>query len=190
MGGFVIKIEGLEKTMQRFMPKHYEPQVQKAFDKFGINADREAKQLAPTDEGLLKNSIYHDVVPLGSIVGCSVEYAAYVEFGTRKYAAAYVSTLPEDWKQLAAQAKGKGTGSFEEFVLRITKWVQRKGIGAQITVSGNVSKSKSSLAAQKQAAYLIARKIIVEGIKPQPYLKPAVDMASVQLLKDLNNIKL
>jgi len=189
MAGFVIKVEGLQETLKRLNVKNFEAPIQTAFDNFGLNVQREAKQRAPVDEGLLKNSIFADKAFLSAIVGCSVNYAAYLEFGTRRFAAAYVSTLPATWQQLAAQSKGKGGGTFEEMVLRITEWVRREGIGAELTKSGNASKSKSSLNAQRQTAYLIARSILIKGIQPHPYLYPAVNMATPQLIKELKAIQ-
>lgn len=190
MGGSFVKIEGLKETLARFDVKKYEPQIQQSFDKFGLRVELAAKQAVPVDEGRLKGSIFQQPGRLSSTVGASAAYAAYVEFGTRKFAAAYVSTLPATWQELAAKAKGKGGGSFEQFVLRIFEWVKRKGIASTPTASGAASRSRSAAAAQKQAAYLIARKIIREGIKRQPYLYPAVNMASKKLLEDLNKIKL
>jgi HK97 gp10 family phage protein len=49
---------------------------------FGIEA--RAKQLAPVDTGLLRNSIQTKIEgPLKATVGTNVEYAEYQEFGTR-----------------------------------------------------------------------------------------------------------
>ncbi len=60
-------------------------------------------------------------------------------------------------------------------VERLVRWVTLKGIAAPLTKSGKPSKSKSTIAAQRQAAYLIARKIMISGIKAQPFLFPAVE---------------
>jgi HK97 gp10 family phage protein len=49
---------------------------------FAIEA--RAKQLAPVDTGLLRNSIHAEMKgPLKATVGTNVEYAEYQEFGTR-----------------------------------------------------------------------------------------------------------
>lgn len=190
MGGFVIKVEGLEKTLARFNGKNYEPQIQAAFDKFGVRVETEAKTLAPVDEGLLRNSMFSIPDKLGVIVGCSVNYAAYLEFGTRRFAAEYVSTLPATWRELAATTRGGGGGTFNQFVERLTLWVIRKGFAADVTASGNRSKSVSSIARQHQVAYLIARKILREGIRPHPFLYPAVQSQTPRLLEDLKAIKI
>lgn len=56
-----------------------------AFEKIGLAGERYAKKACPVDTGRLRNSISHIAdVPAGEVyVGTNVEYAAYVEFGTR-----------------------------------------------------------------------------------------------------------
>lgn len=189
MSGFTIKVDGLGSALGKLDVTKYKPQIQQSFDKFGFRVEETAKQLAPADEGHLKGAIFSDSGELAAIVGCSVEYAAYLEFGTRSFAAEYVSTLPASWQELAASKRGSGGGSFEEFVRALTEWVIRKGFAAIQTKSGNASKSVASISAQHQAAYLIARSILRKGIRPHPYLYPAVREHTKQLLDDLKNIK-
>ena len=206
MGGFVIKVEGLEKTLNRFdlNKSKYFDKVQQLMYNSGINIQREAKQLAPTDEGLLKNSIFYEVNKLKITVGCSVNYAAFVEFGIRKYAAEYVATLPIEWQQLASRAKGSGGGTFDELVLRIFGWVKRKGLRLQPKVTeqadvfsfGKLRKNKKKPKritierGQEQLAYLIAVKIVREGVKPQPFLYPAVTNEMPKLISKIDEINL
>lgn len=63
--------------------------VQRALEEIGLLAEGYAKKLCPVDTGRLRNSITHDVW-YGGIggnavyVGTNVEYAPYVELGTRK----------------------------------------------------------------------------------------------------------
>lgn len=52
--------------------------------KTAFSIEARAKQLAPVDTGLLRNSLQTKVDgPLKATVGTSVEYAQYQEFGTR-----------------------------------------------------------------------------------------------------------
>ena len=52
--------------------------------KTAFKIEARAKQLAPVDTGLLRNSIQTDIKgPLKATVGTNVEYAPYQEFGTR-----------------------------------------------------------------------------------------------------------
>lgn len=171
MGGSFIKIEGLDKALAKFDVKKYEQQIQQCFDKFGLRVELQAKQNVPVDEGRLKNSIFQEPSRLSSTVGASVNYAAFVEFGTRSFAAEYVSSLPSDWQVYAAQARGAGFGSFTEFVSRLMGWCKRHGIS-------------------DKAAYPIALKILRNGSPAQPFLYPAFNKAKDQLLKDLENIKI
>lgn len=185
MSGFKVNIDGLQVALNKLDVKRYEPQIQKSFEKFGVNVEREAKKLAPVDEGHLRSAIYQQAGILQVTIGCSVDYAAYLEFGTRSFASEYVAALPATWKELASQYRGAGGGSFEEMVIRITEWVKRKGFAALQTKSGNRSKSIASDTAQNEAAYLIARSICIKGIRPHPFLFPAVEMWTPALIKDL-----
>ena len=171
MAGSVIKIEGLEKTLARFDVKKYEPQIQQSFDKFGLRVELAAKQAVPVDEGRLKGSIFQQPGRLSSTFGASADYASFQEFGTRKFAAAYIATLPKDWQSFALQYKGGGGGTFADFVSSLVGWCKRHGLSEKL-------------------AYPIALKILRNGMKPQPFLYPAFNKAKDQLIKDLQAIKL
>lgn len=70
-----------------------------------------AKQLAPFDFGRLRGSI--SLKKEGFMryqLVAQTDYAAYMEFGTGRYAASYVPTLDEEWQKIAAQFK-RGPGS-------------------------------------------------------------------------------
>lgn len=160
--------------------------IQKEMDTFALNTVADAQRLCPVDESHLKGSISYNSKPLKVEVVVASDYAAYVEFGTRKFAAAYVATLPPNWQAYAATFKGKTGGSMDDFVQRIMAWVQRKGIGALKTKSGAISSSVNSLDAMQQAAYAIALNILQNGIRPQPFLFPAVQKNLIALKKRLN----
>lgn len=185
-----IKLDGIKGTIADVerIAKDSEQRVKIALVDFGTKVEADAKRDAPADEGKLRNSI-NSVYRDGEVsITVTSDYAAYMEFGTRKFAAKYVATLPADWKTYAATFKGKGGGSFDQFIQAIMAWVRRKGIGADTTSSGNVSNSRSSLDKQQQAAYWIALNILQNGIKPQPFLYPAVKRHTPELIKDINEI--
>ena len=127
--------------------------------------------------GALVNSIYAepvtDQLTLNIVAGAP--YASYIEFGTRKFAAQYVASLPKDWQTLASQYKGKGGGTFEELVKNIAIWVGQRGIAGTYSVKtkkrlgDTTTKEKENMA----AAYPIAIKIVKNGIKARPYLYDA-----------------
>lgn len=169
MSSFKIELKGFKEVIEKLSVDRYKKDINKALFKFGINVDRDAKQMAPTDEGQLKRSIFYDIGDLEVTVGANVDYAAFVEFGTRKFAAEYVSSLPPDWQTFAAQFRGGSGGTFQELIMRIKEWAKRKGI-------------------DDNAAYVIARKIVIDGKRPQPFLYPAVEKNRPQLLNEIQEL--
>ena len=135
---------------------------------FGLETVAMAKTLAPVDEGFLRNSITFEKMGLTVEIVVAANYAAYLEFGTRAFAAAYVATLPTEWQAFATQFKGGG-GSFEDFFMNIVEWVRRKGI-------------------EPEAAYPIAKKILRFGIAAKPFLYPAIEVNKKILIENLKAV--
>lgn len=170
--GISIKITGLDAAIKNIKAKEkrINDEIDLALNAWALETELAAKQLAPTHEGLLKGSINADTQTRHKkSITVNAFYAAYIEFGTRKFAAAYISSLPPEWEQFAAQFKGGGGGSFAELVKNITEWVRLKGI-------------------DQKAAYPIALKILRDGIRPQPFLYPATQKTTPVLLKDIKDI--
>lgn len=169
-----LKVEGLDAAIKRMehLAKDIRRDAQDILNAFVDEVARTAKRLAPGDEGRLRNSI-NPVRGTGNLeasVVATVVYAAFMEFGTRKYAAQYVATLPGDWKTYASTFQGqKGNGNFEQFLNAIMAWVKRKGI-------------------DNKAAYPIALKILRDGVQPHPFLYPAVQQHLPQLRKDFKDL--
>jgi len=187
-----IKLKGFDKTIKdvQKLATDANKNAKTALVSFGKNVETQAKRDAPGDEGKLKASInsVFDNKTFTVKITVATDYAAYQEFGTRKFAAAYVGTLPQEWRTYAATFKGKTGGSMDEFIQAIMAWVKRKGIGADTTKSGNVSSSASSLDKQQQAAYWIAINILQNGIKPKKFLYEAVKDNLPKLQSDFNKI--
>jgi HK97 gp10 family phage protein len=102
---------------------------------------------------------------LVSITYSEVDYAPYVEFGTKTKV-----DIPAGLESYASQFKGKG-GSFEDLVDKISAWARLRGIPQE-----NVK--------------FIAMKIAKYGVKAQPFLFPAweqerpkIEKAIAKLLK-------
>ncbi|MEP6513494.1 MAG: HK97 gp10 family phage protein [Parafilimonas sp.] len=105
-------------------------------------------------------------------------YAPFMEFGTGKYAAAEVSKLPADWQTYAAKFRQEEkTGTFEQLLKNITEWVERKGITAIYSVKTQRRKKVNADETKriKQVAYLIARSIVINGVRPHPFMFPAYE---------------
>jgi len=133
-------------------------EVNASLDGFGGAVVKNAKLLVSTnssDEGGLLGSIDSTVNSLSVTITSNRNYAAYIEFGTRKFAASYISSLPSEWQAYAGTFRGDKTGDsgdFNDFVQAIMAWAQRKGIGALKTKSGRNSQSASSYDSMQQKA--------------------------------------
>lgn len=57
--------------------------IERALESVGITAEAYAKLNCPVDTGRLRNSITHVVDDKAVYIGTNVEYAGYVELGTR-----------------------------------------------------------------------------------------------------------
>ena len=154
-----LTLQGLDKSFANIdkLAKETRVEIQGELDAFGDDVEQEAKQLVASnssDEGALLRSIHRVSGNLEVSIVASIEHAAWIEFGTRKFAAAYVNSLPQDWQTYAQQFRGSGTGSYQDFMQRLLGWMKRKGI-------------------EESAAYPIARKILRDGIRQRPFLYPA-----------------
>jgi len=176
MAAINIKFEGLDVVFKKLntKPQDINEGISDELNAWALDTVTLAKQNCPVDEGFLRSSInanFSTPNKLEAEITVGANYGAYIEFGTRGHAARYVSTLPTDWKELASSFKGGGgkKGSFKDYLLQILRWVKAKGI-------------------DEKAAYPIAISILRKGIKPQPYLYPAVNETRKQLIDRIKKV--
>lgn len=160
-----IKIKGLPKLVKELTQR--EKRIWKVtmavVDKYVTLMVADARQNAPEDMGILKNSIrkekkdeFHISFTVGAV------YAAMQEFGTGVY-----MDIPKELEQEALVWKGYKSGNFDEFVAELKEWCERKGI-------------------DPEAAYPIARKILRYGSEPHPFFYPAYLKYKDQMLAEIN----
>lgn len=84
--------------------------IARALEAIGIQAEGDVSMLAPVDTGRLRASITHETRPEEESVyiGTNVEYAAYVEYGTKKmkaqpYLKPGIMNNLDSYKQIAQQ---------------------------------------------------------------------------------------
>ncbi len=202
--GFQIKVQDLDKSLAKLnlIKKSVAVEFKKELDIFGLLTVGQAKDLAPVDESHLKNSItYAHTIQekgFGIEIIVAANYAAYIEFGTRKFAAQHVATLPPDWQAFAAKFKGGGGGgSIDDMILRLIDWVHRKGLaGTYKAVTYDVATRKANkvrrtggkrrqLEEDYDVAYVIARHILINGVRAHPFLFPAYENQKKVLIDNL-----
>lgn len=81
---YVIVSDKLESLMDKQVVLD---RVQKAIEEGCLMIEADAKAYCPVDTGNLRASIHTTIGNLEGAVGTPVEYAPYVEFGTRKMTA-------------------------------------------------------------------------------------------------------
>ena len=163
MAGFALDISGI-KGVEAAIKKIDSKATKGLSDELNaasLNIEKSAKRLAPGNLGKLRQSINHDTGnDLFKAVFSTVEYAPYVEFGTRGKA-----RIPSGFEQFAAQYKSSGQGAKGAWKA-IEFWIKRKGIDPKLT-------------------FVIFRAIMRNGIAPQPFMIPAYEKEKPELLKRL-----
>ena len=170
-----LQVKGLDTLIKKMdkLASNVQKEVQAELNEWADTTSQNAKSLVSansSDEGMLLRSINPNYGNGFASVTASAKYAAYVEFGTRKYAAAYVSSLPGDWQTYAATFKGKSGGTFKEFVKSLMAWGSRTG------------------KMDPKYAYVTALKILREGVKARPFLYPSVQKTLPVLRSNLKAI--
>lgn len=84
----IARVEGLPelRVTLRKMTDRTRRNVEREVKRAALNVQNNAKRAAPVDTGRLRNSIAHEIEGDGleATVGTNVEYAPFVEFGTRR----------------------------------------------------------------------------------------------------------
>jgi HK97 gp10 family phage protein len=170
-----LQVKGIDTLIKKMdkLASNVQKDVQAELNAWADDTATNAKSLVSqnsSDEGLLLRSISPKYGQGKASVIASAKYAAYVEFGTRKYAAAYVSSLPADWQAYASTFKGSTGGTFKEFVKSLMSWGSRTG------------------KMDPKYAYVAALKILREGLTARPFMYPSVQKTLPELKKNLRAI--
>lgn len=182
---YTLKVNGLDKILALFdqMPKRLQRELYAELKNGANEIAKAARADAPKDETRLRSSIsVHETSKTQFEIVAQANYAGYIEFGTKSK-----TVIPAGLESIAAGLRGTvaGSGSLYE---AIEGWVKRKGIGGKLTKAGRVSRSKSSQAAQRQTAFLIARSIALHGIKPKPFFYKQVPVGEANLRRKIANV--
>ena len=112
------KLDTLSKDMRK--------NVEFTINKHALRIESDAKSRVVVDNGRLRSSIKTEKLgELGRTVYTNVEYAPYVEFGTKSQV--QTTIMGEDYSKIAMQFKG-GKSSSADFKTTLKAWAKRKGI--------------------------------------------------------------
>lgn len=186
--GYNIQIRGLDQVIRKLnsYPNRLAVQIKGELKTAAEEVATLSRKDAPYGIGgkLRQSIVVTDTGKLSNTVSVNADYAAFMEWGTKGK-----TVVPGEISAYAAQFKGAKAGSGAVTLqAAIEAWVKRKGIGGKTTKSGKVSRSKSSLAAMKSAAFLIARSIYKNGVTPHPFFFKNVFIVRDKLEQRILNI--
>jgi hypothetical protein len=162
-----VRVVGQQGLISRL--KRASEQTKKAvITEYAITAkliESDAKRATPVNLGRLRAANYSRGTNTGAVVGNNALYAPFIEFGTKGKV-----KVPRGYEALAAPYRGfKGNGGLQGFLDSLTLWAKRKGI-------------------DENAVFPIMRAILKNGIKPQPFLIPALKKHVPELRKKVRQI--
>lgn len=178
-------VEGLPELLKKFVDLQTNG-LRMADAVVGSIADGvvlDAKQSAPADLGKIRQGIGKESVSSATNIMykifSSAPESAFQEFGTGGRV-----IIPPEMSDVAAQFQGQKGGDFAEFIKALVGWVRRHGLTGVYSVKTHkrIGTKASNADADEQAAYLIARSILKNGLKPQPFLYPAYVRGTAKLI--------
>lgn len=152
------------RNMNGILTKKVDGVVKDAADAWA----QRAKLAAPNDQGRLANETKPvHVKPMESEVVVNVEYAAYMEWGTKTRV-----SVPAELQNYASRFKGKGT-QLARFQLQklLFAWMDRVGIPDEFQ-------------------WIVYINIVVRGVKPHPFFfiqRPIVEKQFIGDIRDILN---
>jgi hypothetical protein len=149
---------------------------------------------APVNESALYNSISSkELSEYQYEIVANTKYAAFMEFGTRKLAEIPAGTeqIAKDVQEAYRKAKSEGKGgTIADMEKSIRRWVRLKGIVGTYSVKTKrrTKRNKAEEEREDSAVFLIMRKILRVGVKPQPFFFPSVQSGTRDLAKRLTKL--
>lgn len=166
-----VKIKGLDDVLRKLdrlsevLEEEVDMECRAAAYDINAEASKNIRDQEAIDTGeLLSHQQVDDTRPREYFVFNDAFHAAFVEFGTGKQ----FEAQPE-WKDIAAEWKGKQNGTFADFVSKLKEWCNRKGI-------------------DEKHAYPIAVSILNNGLKARPFMQPAVNLVGPKLIRRINKL--
>lgn len=152
----------------------------------------DAKQNAPADLGTIRQQITREVVSNDELVQATI-YANAPESPFQEFGTGGKVNVPEEMSDVASQFIGYKGGDMAAFIKALVDWIKRHGINRVYSVKTHkISKAKTAKLSSQlgygsvdemdtQTAWAIAKTILRDGLRPQPFLYPAWLKFSSQL---------
>ena len=124
MSGFTVKVTG-NKEVANSLQKGAKNSIKEALKKLVLKVEALAKKSTVVDTGRLRSSITSQTQPASAIIGTSVEYGEFVEYGTAKMEARHMEGSSKVLGQgMMAYTEEKMSGEIKEFEEDVLKDVK------------------------------------------------------------------
>lgn len=125
---FAFKIKGAAEIAKKLQKETIMQPLAEGIKKITLFLDREVKMATPVDTGRLRSSITSQITAEFGKVGTNVNYASFVEYGTKKMESRHVT------EGSSVRVKGKGMFAYgmEKLQAKIGEFL--KDIGNAISV--------------------------------------------------------
>lgn len=114
MAGFKMDMAGLDKVLAKLDVKKFEQEIEGELHAFGLDVKRDAQDILARDlkysNGGLNTHIFSVPGDMSVKIIATKDYAAYVEFGTGRFAALYVPSIEPEWQEYARSFYINGQG--------------------------------------------------------------------------------
>lgn len=139
---------------------------------------RDAKTNAPSAFGKIRQGIVsYPVNDFLIAVAATAPESPYQEFGTGGKV-----EVPEAMADIASQFKDAGSGDFKSFIVALVDWIKLRGLTNTYSIATHKVSTQGTDEQNTELAYMIARKILSQGLAPQPFLYPAFVAQSQKLV--------
>lgn len=178
-----VKVEGIQQMVAKLtaLGGNNARMANAILNQGADNIVLEAKQSAPADLGGIRQGIGKEQDGLNVKIFCNAPEAIYQEFGTGP-----MVDVPARFSDVAQAGKDSGSGTWADFIIALTGWVARHGLLNTYSVKTHRVSKKATKDQNQEIAYAIARKILRDGLKPQPFLYPAIVNNEKKILDLLN----
>lgn len=141
----------------------------------------DARRNAPAAFGKIRQGIVKSqVADLRVMVAATAPESAFQEFGTGGKV-----DVPAEMADIAAQFKGASGGGMQAFIISLIDWIKLRGLTNTYSVTTRKIATKGTADQTTQLAWAIAKKILRDGLQPQPFLYPAYLAGTSQLVPKL-----
>jgi HK97 gp10 family phage protein len=129
----------------------------------------QAKENAPADLGKIRQGIVKEQISAFQVsIAATAPESVFQEFGTGGKV-----DVPSEMADVASSFQGESGGGMADFILALVGWISRHGI------TGTKNETP------EQIAWAMAKAILRDGLRPQPFLYPAFVQFSVKLVPTL-----